>query len=119
MLRRLHHILSQNPLTSRAQRSVVHWAKELLSVPDAYYSMRQLYREIKPKPVLDIGSHVGRTVIKILDYMPDAKVRAFEPTPHSVAIHRNTMRRYPKVMGSALALADVTGTTKFFDHLGE
>jgi len=119
MLRRLHHILSQNPLASRAQRSVVHWAKELLSVPDAYYSMGQLYRKIKPKAVLDIGSHVGRTVIKILDYMPDAKVHAFEPTPRSVAILRNRMRRYPNVMVHELALSDVTGTTKFFHNLGE
>jgi hypothetical protein len=67
MLRRLHGFLTRHRLTSRAQRRVVHWAKELLSVPDGYYSMGQLYRKIKPEAVLDIGSHVGRTVIKILD----------------------------------------------------
>ena len=78
MLRLLHRLCT---LPVDIQRALVHRVKELLYVPDGYYSMGQIYRKIKPAAILDIGAHHGHTVDKLLDYAPGAKVHAFEPYP--------------------------------------
>ena len=67
MLRLLHHILSRNRMTSRIQRHIVHRVKDLVNMPDGYDSVGQIYRKIKPAAILDIGSHHGYTVDKLLD----------------------------------------------------
>ena len=67
MLRLLHRLLTDNRITSRLQRALVHRVKKLLYMPDGYYSMGQIYRKIKPAAILDIGAHHGYTVDKLLD----------------------------------------------------
>ena len=77
MLRLLHRLLTQNRITSRLQRALMHRVKELLYMPDRYYSMGQIYRKINTAAILGIGAHHGYTVDKLLDYAPGAKVHAF------------------------------------------
>jgi FkbM family methyltransferase len=119
MLRLLHHILSRNRMTSRIQRHIVHRVKDLVNMPDGYFSMGQIYRKIKPAAILDIGAHHGYTVDKLLDYMPGAKIHAFEPSPHSATVLRRRMHRRPNVHVHEIALGDTTGTVRFHLNVGE
>src|SRR3954451_2784839 len=119
MLRQLHRLLTQNRVTSRLQRSLVHRVKKLLYMPDGYYSMGQICRKINPVAILDIGAHHGYTVDKLLDYAPRSKVHAFEPTPQSAAILRQRMSRRPNVHVHEMALGDKTGMTRFHLNVGE
>lgn len=119
MLRLLHHILSRNRMTSRIQRHIVHRVKELLNMPDGYYSMGQIYRKIRPAAILDVGAHHGYTVDKLLDYAPEAKIHAFEPTPDSVAVLRRRMNGRPNIQVHEIALGDTTGIVSFHLNVGE
>ncbi|PYL04127.1 MAG: hypothetical protein DME31_04535 [Verrucomicrobia bacterium] len=119
MLRLLHHILSRNRMTSRIHRHVVHRVKEVLNMPDGYYSMGQIHRKIKPAAILDIGAHHGYTVDKLLDYAPGAKIHAFEPTPGSAAVLRGRMKGRPNVQVHEIALGDTTGIVSFHLNVGE
>src|ERR1041385_1082920 len=119
MLRLLHHILSRNRMTSRIQRHIVHRVKDLVNMPDGYFSMGQIYRKIKPAAILDVGAHHGHTVDKLLDYAPGAKIHAFEPTPDSAASLRRRMKRRPNVQVHEIALGDKTGIVSFHLNIGE
>jgi FkbM family methyltransferase len=119
MLRLLHHILSRNRMTSRIQRHIVHRVKDLVNMPDGYYSMGQIYRKIKPAAILDIGAHHGYTVDKLLDYAPGAKIYAFEPTLDSAAVLRRRMSGRPNVHVHEIALGDTTGIVSFHLNVGE
>jgi FkbM family methyltransferase len=119
MLRLLHHILSRNRMTSRIQRHIVHRVKELLNMPDGYYSMGQIYRKIRPAAILDVGAHHGYTVDKLLDYAPEAKIHAFEPTPDSAAVLRRRMNGRPNIQVHEIALCDTTGIVSFHLNVGE
>jgi FkbM family methyltransferase len=119
MLRLLHHILSRNRTTSRIQRNIIHRVKDLLNMPDGYYSMGQIYRKIKPAAILDIGAHHGYTVEKLLDYAPGAKIHAFEPTPDSANVLRCRMNGRPNVQVHEIALGDTTGIVSFHLNVGE
>jgi len=119
MLRLLHRFLTHNRITSRFQRTLVHRVKELIYLPDGYYSMGQIYRKINPAAILDIGAHHGYTIDKLLDYAPAAKIHAFEPTPPSAAILRQRMSNRPNVQVHEMALGDKTGMTRFHLNVGE
>src|ERR1041384_2210208 len=119
MLRQLHRLLTHSRMTSRVQRALVHRVKELLYMPDGYYSMGKIYRKIKPAAILDIGAHHGYTVDKLLDYAPGAKIHAFEPTPDSAASLRRRMKRRPNVQVHEIALGDKTGIVSFHLNIGE
>src|SRR6266508_2104102 len=119
MLRLLHRRLTHNRITSRLQRALVHRVKQLLYMPDGYYSMGQIYRKIKPAAILDIGAHHGYTVDKLLDYAPGAKIHAFEPTPDSAAVLRRRMNGRPNVQVHEIALGDTTGIVSFHLNVGE
>src|ERR1700745_1431595 len=119
MLRLVHHILSRNRMTSRIQRHIVHGVKDLVNMPDEYYSMGQIYRKIKPAAILDIGAHHGYTVDKLLDYAPGAKIHALEPTPDSAAVLRRRMSGRPNVQVHEIALGDKNGIVSFHLNVGE
>jgi FkbM family methyltransferase len=119
MLRLLHHILSRNRMTSCIHRHIVHRVKNLVNMPDGYFSMGQIYRKIKPAAILDVGAHHGYTVDKLLDYAPGAKIHAFEPTPDSAAVLRRRMYRRPNVHVHEIALGDTTGIVTFHLNVGE
>jgi FkbM family methyltransferase len=119
MLRQLHGMLTRNRFTSRVQRRIVHQVKDLVGCPDAYFLIGQIYQRTNPVAVLDIGSHQGNTVLKILDYIPQAKIHAFEPTPSVAAILRQRMQRFANVTVHELAVSDKTGVMNFFLNSAE
>src|SRR5438552_17751557 len=119
MLRLLHHILSRNRMTSRIHRHVVHRVKEVLNMPDGYYSMGQINRKFKPAAILDIGAHHGYTVDKLLDYAPAAKIHALEHTPDSAAVLRRRMNGRQNVQVHEIALGDTSGIVSFRLNVGE
>src|SRR5438034_9307756 len=119
MLRLLHHILSCNRMTSRIHRHIVHRVKELLNMPDGYYSMGQVHRKIKPAAILDIGAHHGYTVDKLLDYAPGAKIHAFEPTRGRAGVIRGSMKTRPNAQVHEIALGDTTMIVSFHLNVGE
>src|ERR1700758_4106253 len=119
MLRLFHRILSRNRMTSRIQRHIVHRVKNLVNMPDGYYSMGQIYRKIRPAAILDVGAHHGYTVDKLLDYSPGAKIHAFEPTPGSAAVLRGRMKGRPNVQVHEVALGYTTGMVSFHLNVGE
>jgi FkbM family methyltransferase len=100
------------------QRRVVGWVKDLVSCPDPYPVLAALYRKVNAVAYLDIGSHQGYTVLKLLDFTPGAKVHAFEPTPQSAAILRSAVAHHPNVTVHELAISDKTGRTTFFLNAG-
>lgn len=100
------------------QRRLVHWVKDLVGCPDAYHDLARLYRKARAAAILDIGSHEGSTVQKILDFLPEAKVHAFEPTPETALVLRQRMASRSNVTVHELAMADRTGTLTFFRNTG-
>jgi len=88
-------------------------------MPDGYFSMGQIYRKIKPAAILDIGAHHGYTVDKLLDYVPGARIHAFEPTPDSAAVLRRRMGGRLNVQVHEIALGDTTGIVSFHLNVGE
>lgn len=118
MLRQLHHLLITNRLTRPMQRRATVSLKRLLGCPDPFATLAAAYRRSAAVAVLDIGSHEGATVSKCLDFIPDARVHAFEPTPQTAAILRGNLKKHPNVVVHELAIADRSGTMKFFCNAG-
>lgn len=118
MIQWLHGVLVRNQLTSGAQRKLVHRLKDILGFSDPYYQLGQLFRAVNPTAVLDIGAHEGDTVRRMLDYFPNARIHAFEPTPKSAENLRSRVSACPNVQVHQIALSDKTGTTRFFCNTG-
>jgi FkbM family methyltransferase len=114
----MHSKLVSNPLTRRPQRRLVRTLKHLVGCPDAYEDLGRVCRKVRPAAVLDVGSHTGETVIKILDEAPGTPVHAFEPTPGPAAELRRRVGRLAGVRVHELALADCTGKLAFFLNAG-
>jgi FkbM family methyltransferase len=92
--------------------------KGLVGCPDAYDDLGRVCRKIRPAAVLDIGSHVGETVLKIVDEAPGTPVHAFEPTPRACRELRRRVGHLPNVQVHELALSDSTGKRPFFLNTG-
>src|SRR5437763_15000613 len=106
-------------MTSRIHRHVVHRVKEVLNMPDGYYSMGRIHRKIKPAAILDIGANHGYTVDKLLDYAPGAKIHAYEPTPGSAAVLRGRMKGRPDVQVHEIALGESYVIVSIVMHGGD
>ena len=119
MLRTLHRIFSTNRFVAPAERRVVHWVKDLVYCPDAYWSLAAIHRKVHPVAVLDVGAHTGAMSRKIFDLVPDAKIHAFEPTPASVQKLRQSMADRRNFYVHEIALCDKTGPVSFFINVGD
>jgi FkbM family methyltransferase len=117
MLRLLHHILSRNRVTSRIQRHIVHRVKDLLNMPDGYYSMGQIYRKIKPAAILDIGLLAAQ--LHAAGLRAGSKDSCSRSTPDSAAVLRRRMNGRPNVQVHEIALGDTTGIVSFHLNVGE
>ena len=69
---------------------------------------------MKPAAVLDVGSHVGRTVERFADELDNVPIHAFEPTPSSAAALRLCASRLRHVSVHELALGDRAGVVPLF-----
>jgi FkbM family methyltransferase len=118
MLRWMHSKLLANPLTRGPQRRLVRRLKDFVGCPDAYDDLGRICRKVRPAAVLDIGSHTGETVLKIMDEVLGTPVHAFEPTPRACGELRRRVGRLPNVHVHELALSDYTGKRPFFVNTG-
>jgi FkbM family methyltransferase len=118
MIRQIHHLLVSNPLTRRLQRAVVKQAKSALSVPDAYDDLGRLIRQHRPECFLDIGSHVGATIARVLE-THQVPIHGFEPTPKSFEALQKRFGEEQRVSIHNIALSNQTGTMEFFFNNNE
>lgn len=112
MLANMHRIALKLSWARKVDRRVVSMIKRALNVPDAYIEMANIFRHVPGAVVLDIGSHEGDTVLKMLDYMPEAQIHAFEPTPSTAEVLRQRLRGKANVQVHQVALCDRTGTVR-------
>lgn len=118
MIRWMHDKLVRFPLTRRFERRLTRRVKGVLGSPDAYQDLIAICRKVKPAAFLEIGSHHGDTLVKMLDEVPGQTYHAFEPTPESVAVLRRRMAKYPNVTVHQLAVGAETGKVSFFLNAG-
>jgi FkbM family methyltransferase len=109
MIANLHRLALKNRWTRSLDRKCITAVKRALNIPDAYAEMAKIFRRTPGAIVLDIGSNRGETVLKMLDYMPEATIHAFEPTPAAAAELCRRLKGWPNVRVHEIALCDRTG----------
>jgi len=112
MIHKLHKLLTSNSLTRGLQRSAVRKIKQTLSVPDAYADIRVWVDRTKPEALLDIGSHVGGTIARMLEFT-SLPIHGFEPTAESFAKLEKRFGDNQQVSLHNVALSNQTGTATF------
>lgn len=118
MIRTIHRLLSSNSVTGKLQRSVVSRIKRTLGVPDPWSDIRALIAQTSPEAVLDIGSHVGATIARILE-SSKLPIHGFEPTRESFEKLNRRFAGQPLVSIHNIALSDRTGEAIFHCNANE
>ncbi len=90
------------------QRAVVGRLKRTLSVPDAYSDLEKLVNRTSPDAILDIGSHIGGTIARMLEFA-SLPIHGFEPTSESFARLNKRFENHPLVTLHNVALSNQTG----------
>src|SRR5690242_9554444 len=114
MLHWLHRQLVANPVTRRYQRRLLRGVKRAIRVPDAYDDIFRICRKVEPVAALDIGSHVGETVMNLAEEFPSLPIHAFEPTPATFESLRQRTAKLANVTVHQAAVGDAEGTMSFF-----
>lgn len=89
-----------------------------MSCPDAYGDIATLIQRTSPNAVLDIGSHVGLTIERILEDC-QVSIHGFEPTPTTFAKLSARFEGNSLVTVHNIALSDKTGKTTFHCNTNE
>lgn len=118
MIRQVHHALVRNPLTRKLQRRIVRSLKSSLSVPDPYSDLARIIREKKPDAILDIGSHVGETISRLLE-TSSVPIHGFEPTQKTFQKLSLRFQNDPIVTLHKLALSNENGEAAFHCNANE
>ena len=118
MIRHIHHALVSNSLTRKLQRRIVRGLKSSLSVPDPYSDLARIVREKKPDAILDIGSHVGETISRLLE-TSSVPIHGFEPTQKTFQKLSLRFQNDPTVMLHKLALSNSNGEATFHCNVNE
>lgn len=118
MIKQLHSLLTSNGVTRRVQRRVVRSLKSTMSCPDAYSDLAVLIQRTAPDAVLDIGSHVGLTIDRLLEDN-QVPVHGFEPTPATFDKLAKRFHSHPLVTVHNIALSDKTEKATFYCNANE
>ena len=118
MIRNIHKALVGNPLTRKLQRGIVCSLKNSLGVPDPYADLARIVRQQKPDAILDIGSHVGKTISRLLE-TSSVPIHGFEPTQNTFQKLSRRFQSDPKVTLHKLALSNVNGEATFHCNANE
>lgn len=111
MLHLIHKTLLSTPLTRRLHRKTLVRLKHALGYSDPYNDLESVIRSTEPSAILDIGSHIGKTIHRISDFSGDTPIHGFEPTPDSFEKLKKRFRNDRRVTVYQLALNDRTGTS--------
>ncbi len=112
MIHQLHKLLTSNSITRAMQRSFVDRIKRTLSVPNAYADLEKLVNRTSPDALLDIGSHVGGTIARMLEFT-SLPIHGFEPTSETFTKLQMRFGGHPQVSIHNIALSDKTGVATF------
>lgn len=118
MMKKLHNLLTSNSLTRGLQRSIVRKLKQTLSVPDAFHDIEKLIERTSPGAVLDIGSHVGGTIARLME-STKLPIHGFEPTPETFETLSRRYANCSQVTLHNIALSDKTGEATFHCNANE
>ncbi|MEO1525426.1 MAG: FkbM family methyltransferase [Planctomycetota bacterium] len=110
MLQTLHKIVLSNSVTRRMQRRMIRAVKEKLGYSDPFFDLQQIIEATDPIAILDIGSHVGKTIARILEFNHTRPIHGFEPTSDSYQRLSARFAEHNLVSVHNLALSDQTGT---------
>ncbi len=108
MIQQLHKLLTSNSITRGMQRSVVRRIKRTLDVPDAFADLEKLVNRTSPDAILDIGSHIGGTIARMLEFA-SLPIHGFEPTSESYARLKKRFDSNELVTLHNLALSNESG----------
>ncbi len=109
MLKLLHRILLSSPLTRSAHRAALVRIKQALGYSDPFDDIARVIAATGPACLLDIGSHVGKTIARLSEFSGALPIHGFEPTPGSFEILQRRFRNAPHVHLHPFALGDRTG----------
>ena len=118
MIKNIHKALVGNPLTRRLQRGIVCGLKSSLGVPDPYSDLARIVRQNKPDAILDIGSHVGKTISRLLE-TSSVPIHGFEPTLKTFQKLTERFHGDPNVGLHKLALSNANGEAEFHCNANE
>ena len=118
MIKKLHAALTSNRFTRSAQRKLVRRVKGLLNVPDAYDDLTKIAGRTNPDAILDIGSHVGGTIARLLE-TTHCPIHGFEPTAKTFEKLSQRFHGNPLVTLHKLALSNQNGTAEFHNNSNE
>jgi FkbM family methyltransferase len=85
-----------------------------MRVPDAYDDIFRICRKVNPVAALDIGAHIGETVMNLAEEFPALPIHGFEPTPKTFDILQQRTARLANVTVHQAAVGDRDGTMSFF-----
>ncbi|MEM6468416.1 MAG: FkbM family methyltransferase [Planctomycetota bacterium] len=110
MLNAIHRAMLSNRYTRRLQRQMLLSLKNRLGYSDPYADLADAVGKGSPDAVLDIGSHVGKTISRILDFstLGSTPVHGFEPTPEAFDLLHKAYGEHPQVTLHQIALSDQT-----------
>jgi FkbM family methyltransferase len=80
---------------------------------DAFVRQKNLYNELQPLIIFDVGANYGQTVIKYKTLFPHSKVYAFEPHPEAYVHLNEQARKVENVQTYNLAVGNYNGTADF------
>lgn len=118
MISAVNKILLSNSVTRRIHRRIIRTVKNILNVPDAYADLTSLIMRTSPDAILDIGSHVGVTIARILE-IEKLPIHGFEPTAESFEKLSKRFANQPLVSVHNIALCDKTGEAEFHCNANE
>jgi len=108
MIHHIHKLLVSNSLTRKFQRKAVGKIKKTLGVPDAFQDIHSLIQRTSPDALLDVGSHVGKTIARVLE-STSLPIHGFEPTQESFTKLAARFNNNSSVTLHNVALSDKTG----------
>lgn len=109
------------PLRSLIRNTLFRDQGNLVSLDDAFVTMKRLLNGHVVSDILDAGASDGRISRKMLRQFPNARSWLFEPHPAYRERLEQLHRENPRYNPQFLALSDSPGTIDFFDmpRLGE
>ncbi|MCO8123447.1 FkbM family methyltransferase [Stieleria sp. TO1_6] len=110
MLHLIHRALLATPLTRRLHRKSLVYIKQSLGYSDPYDDIEAVVQSTKPSAILDIGSHIGKTIHRMSEFRGHTPIHGFEPTPDSFKKLKKRFQKDRLVSVHQLALSDRTGT---------
>jgi len=110
ILRTIHKTLVSNRFTRKAQRQLVTRLKNAMGYSDPFEDLERIVASCRPAAILDIGSHVGKTIARIREFSREIPIHGFEPTPETFERLANRFRFTEDVHLHGVALSDCDGT---------